>query len=125
MISRVNHSRSIVLGDYCRNKPLSSSPDISDKISDLYLIDDILRKLRSDIVGTCTISGKRKRRFKLKKAICLIFNSHLARLPRALSVAQKAIEDQISSMKAAFRKEPITGSQKIEFLEKSSQDQDN
>lgn len=89
------------------------------------MIDDILRKLRSDIVGTCTISGKRKRRFKLKKAICLIFNSHLARLPRALSVAQKAIEDQISSMKAAFRKEPITGSQKIEFLEKSSQDQDN
>lgn len=125
MLRKVNHSRSIVLGDYYRNKPLSSSPDISDKISDLYFVDDIIRRLRSDIVGTCTISGKRKKRFKLKKAICLIFNSHLARLPRALSVAQKAIEDQISSMKTAFQKEPITVQQNIGFLGKSSKLQDN
>ena len=125
MLRRVNHSRSIALGDYYRNTPLSSSLDACDKISDLYFIDALLMKLRSDVVSTSTISGSRKKRFRLKRAICLIFNSHLARLPRALSVAQKAIEDQISALKEAYRKEPIAGSHNRGSLEKNDKDQDN
>ena len=125
MQKRKNHSRSIVLGDYYRNSPLSSSPDTSEKISDLYLIDNILMRLRNDVASTCTISGKRKRRFRLIHAICLIFNSYLDRLPRALSVAQKALENQITLMKEEFKKEPITGTKKPENLDIKALDQNN
>ena len=46
-------------------------------------------------------------------------------LPYALSVAEKALEDQITVLKAAYREEPMTGFKKPDSLEKQEPRLDN
>ena len=125
MSRRINHSRSIVQGDYYRNIPTSSSPDTCDKISDLQLGIKIFGTMLKGISKTQKVNCPRRRRKELGKRIGYVMLSYLPRLPRAILLTQKALQDHITSLRESFRKEPITADPKPQFLEKEQPKTDN
>ena len=46
-------------------------------------------------------------------------------LPQALSIAERALEDQITILKDVYRREPITEFKKPDFLDNKASSQDN
>jgi len=61
----------------------------------------------------------------MQSALRQVIYDYSADLPRALSIAEKALEDQITILKNAYRKEPITESRRPVFLENKASSQDN
>jgi len=60
----------------------------------------------------------------MKSALRQVINDYGSDLPRALSIAERALEDQITFLKDAYRREPITESKKPDFLENKASGQD-
>lgn len=125
MSRRINHSRSIVKGDYYRNTPTSSSPDTCDKISDIQLGIRIFSTIQRSVQRTQKVFCPRRRKKALGKQLGSVLLSCLHRLPRAMVLSQKALEDQIAALKEAFRKEPLAEAPKATFLEKDQSKTDN
>jgi len=125
MSARLNHTRSITYGDQLKNTPISSSPDTCGKISALYTVTNFTRAIRTRVLGTRIIRNPKKRRFAMQSALRQVIYDYSADLPRALSIAEKALEDQITILKNAYRKEPITESRRPVFLENKASSQDN
>lgn len=61
----------------------------------------------------------------MQNAIRQVIYEYYDELPRALSVAEKVLEDQISVLKDAYRKESVTASTKSVSLEFKVSNQDN
>ena len=125
MFTKLNHTRSITYGDQQRNIPISSSPDTCGKISALYTVTNFSRAIRTRVLGTRTIRNPKKRRFAMQSALRDVIYDYASDLPRALSIAERALEDQITILKDAYRREPVTESKKPDFLENKASSQDN
>jgi hypothetical protein len=61
----------------------------------------------------------------MQSALREVIYDYASDLPRALSIAERALEDQITFLKNAYRKEPIAESNKRDFLENKASSQDN
>lgn len=125
MFTKFNHSRAIADGDLGRNISTSSSPDTCGKISALYTVTKFARAIRVRVLGTRTIRNHRKRHFAMQTALRQVINDYFADLPRALSIAEKTLEDQITALKDAYRREPITESKQTGLLESKASTKDN
>ena len=125
MARQINHTRSIALGDYYRNIPTSSSPDTCDKISDIQLGIKPFGSVLKSISKTQRVNCPRRRKKELGKRISGVLMSCLPRLPRAISLTQKALQDHVASLRESFRKEPITAATNLDFLEKEQPKTDN
>ena len=125
MFTKFNHSRAITKGDIDRNISTSSSPDTCARISALYTVTDFARAIRTRVLGTRTIRNPKKRYFAMQCELRQVIYDYGSDLPYALSVAEKALEDQITVLKAAYREEPMTGFKKPDSLEKQEPRLDN
>lgn len=125
MFTKFNHSRAITHGDIGRNISTSSSPDTCGKISALYTVTNFNRAVRVRVLGLRTIRNPKKRYSKMQNAIRQVIYEYYDELPRALSVAERVLEDQISVLKDAYRKESVTASTKSVSLEFKVSNQDN
>jgi len=125
MFAKFNHSRAITKGDIGRNISTSSSLDTCGRISALYRARDFNKALRISALGTRFIRSPKKRFFAMRNEVCQIINEYWDDLPCALSVAERALEDQITVLKDAYRKEPMTGFKKPDSLEKQEPRLDN
>jgi hypothetical protein len=125
MSAQLNHTRSITYGDQLKNTPISSSPDTCGKISALYTVTNFSRAIRTRVLGTRTIRNPKKRRFAMQSALREVIYDYASVLPRALSIAERALEDQITILKDAYRNEPMTGFKKPDSLEKQEPRLDN
>ena len=61
----------------------------------------------------------------MQSALREIIYDYYGDLPRALSIAEKTLEDQITILKEAYRKEPLSGSKKPSLLENNTLSKDN
>jgi hypothetical protein len=61
----------------------------------------------------------------MQSALRVVIYDYASDLPRALSIAERALEDQITILKDAYRREPVTESKKPDFLENKDSSQDN
>ncbi len=61
----------------------------------------------------------------MKSALRHVIYDYNDDLPRVLSIAERALEDQITVLKDAYRKEPVTGFKKPDSLEKQEPRLDN
>ena len=125
MSAQLNHTRSITYGDQLKNTPISSSPDTCGKISALYTVTNFSRAIRTRVLGARTIRNPKKRRFAMQSALREVIYDYASVLPRALSIAERALEDQITILKDAYRNEPMTGFKKPDSLEKQEPRLDN
>lgn len=125
MSAKFSHSRPIAHGDLDRNIATSSSPDTCGKISALYTVTNFSRAIRTRFLGTRTIRNPRRRHFAMQSALREIIYDYYGDLPRALSIAEKTLEDQITILKEAYRKEPLSGSKKPSLLENNTLSKDN
>ena len=125
MSTKLNHTRSITYGDQLKNIPISSSPDSYDRISDIRLGLSVFRSLQFIVSNTKRISCPRKRRKAIGKQLSHVVMSSLTRLPRALILSHKALQDQLDVIRETFRKEPITGFKKPDSLDKQEPKSDN
>ena len=125
MSTKLNHTRSITYGDQLKNTPISSSPDTCGKISALYTVTNFSRAIRTRVLSTRTIRNPKKRRFAMQSALREVIYDYASVLPRALSIAERALEDQITILKDAYRREPVTESKNPDFLENKDSSQDN
>lgn len=125
MFVKFNHSRAIAKGDIDRNISTSSSPDTCGRISALYRARDFTKTLRIRALGTRVIRNPKKRHFAMQCELRQVIYDYGSDLPYALSVAEKALEDQITVLKDAYRKEPMTGFKKPDSLEKQEPRLDN
>ena len=125
MFTKLNHTRSITYGDQLKNTPISSSPDACGKISALYTVTNFSRAIRTRVLGTRIIRNPKKRHFAMQSALREVIYDYASDLPRALSIAERALEDQITFLKNAYRKEPIAESNKRDFLDNKASSQDN
>ena len=125
MFTKLNHTRSITYGDQQRNIPISSSPDSYDRISDIRLGLSVFKSLQFIVLNTKRISCPRKRRKAIGKQVSRVVMSSLNRLPRALILSHKALQDQLDVIRETFRKEPITGFKKPDSLDKQKPTSDN
>ena len=125
MFAKFNHSRAITKGDIDRNISTSSSPDTCGRISALYRARDFTKTLRIRALGTRVIRNPKKRHFAMQCELRQVIYDYGSDLPYALSVAEKALEDQITVLKVAYRKEPMTGFKKPDSLEKQEPRLDN
>jgi len=125
MFTKLNHTRSITYGDQLKHIPISSSPDSYDRISDIRLGLSIFKSLQFIVLSTNKISCPRKRKKAIGKQVSRVVMSSLSRLPRALILSHKALQDQLDVIKESFRKEPITGFKKQDSLEKQEPKSDN
>ena len=116
MFTKLNHTRSITYGDQLKNIPISSNPDSYDRISDIRLGLSVFKSLQFIVLNTKRISCPRKRRKAIGKQVSRVVMSSLNRLPRALILSHKALQDQLDVIKESFRKEPITGFKKQDSL---------
>ena len=125
MFTKLNHTRSITYGDQLKNIPISSNPDSYDRISDIRLGLSVFKSLQFIVLNTKRISCPRKRRKAIGKQVSRVVMSSLNRLPRALILSHKALQDQLDVIREAFRKEPITGFKKQDTLDKQEPRSDN
>ena len=125
MSAQLNHTRSITYGDRVKHMPISSSPDTCAKISALYTVTDFARAIRTRVLGTRTIRNPKKRHFAMQCALRQVIYDYSSDLPRALSIAERALENHITVLKDAYRKEPMTGFKKPDSLEKQEPRLDN
>jgi hypothetical protein len=125
MFAKFNHSRAITKGDIDRNISTSSSPDTCGRISALYKARDFTKALRIRALGTRVIRNPKKRHFAMQSELRQVIYDYGSGLPYALSVAEKALEDQITVLKNAFRNEPMTGFKKPDSLETQEPRLDN
>ena len=125
MFTQLNHTRSITYGDQLKHIPISSSPDSYDRISDIRLGLSIFKSLQFIVLNTSKISCPRKRKKAIGKQVSRVVMSSLRRLPRALILSHKTLQDQLDVIKESFRKEPITGFKKQDSLEKQETRSDN
>ena len=125
MFAKFNHSRAITKGDIDRNISTSSSPDTCGRISALYRARDFTKTLRIRALGTRVIRNPKKRHFAMQCELRQVIYDYGSDLPYALSVAEKALEDQITVLKNAFRNEPMIGFKKPDSLEKQEPRLDN
>lgn len=125
MSTKLNHTRSITYGDQLKNIPISSNPDSYDRISDIRLGLSVFRSLQFIVLNTKRINCPRKRRKAIGKQVSRVVMSSLSRLPRALILSHKALQDQLDVIRESFRKEPITGLKKQDSLEKQEPKSDN
>ena len=125
MLAKLNHTRSITYGDQLQHISTSSSPDSYDRISDIQLVARVLKTLQGIILKSNWISCPRKRRKTIGKQISSVVMSSLTRLPRALILSHKALQDQLDVIRENFRKEPITGFKKPDSLDKQEPKSDN
>ena len=125
MSAKLNHTRSITYGDQLKHIPISSSPDSYDRISDIRLGLSVFRSLQFIVSNTKRISCPRKRKKAIGKQVSRVVMSSFNRLPRALILSHKALQDQLDVIKESFRKEPITGLRKPDSLEKQETRSDN
>ena len=121
----INSNRPITLGDQKRNIPTSSTPDICGYLEDLYMVLRLLRSMQSIVVYSRGIPSTGKKRKSIGKQMGRLIMSCVDRLPRAFSLTQKALENQIDHIKESFRKEPMTGFKKPDSLEKQEPRLDN
>jgi hypothetical protein len=125
MFTKFNHSRAITKGDIDRNISTSSSLDTCGRISALYKARDFTKALRVRALGARIIHNPKKRAYAVQNEVCQIIGEYWNDLPCALSVAERALEDQITVLKDAYRKEPVTGFKKPDSLEKQEPRLDN
>jgi hypothetical protein len=125
MSAKLNHTRSITYGDQLKHISTSSSPDTCGKISALYTVTNFTRAIRTRVLGTRIIRNPKKRRFAMQSALRQVIYDYSSDLPRALSIAERALEDQITILKDAYRNEPMTGFKKPDSLEKQEPRLDN
>jgi len=125
MSAKFNHSRPIAHGDQGRNISTSSSPDTCGKIAAHYTAINFSRAIRTRVLSTRTIRNPRKRHLAMQTALRQVVYDYYGDLPRALSIAEKTLEDQIIALKDAYRREPITVSKKSVLLENKVSAQDN
>ena len=125
MFTKLNHTRSITYGDKLKNIPISSNPDSYDRISDIRLGLSVFKSLQFIVLNTKRISCPRKRRKAIGKQVSRVVMSSLTRLPRALILSHKALQDQLDVIRETFRKEPITGFKKPDSLDKQEPKSDN
>ena len=125
MFTQINHTRSITYGDQLKHISTSSSPDTCGKISALYTVTNFTRAIRTRVLGTRIIRNPKKRRFAMQSALRQVIYDYSSDLPRALSIAERALEDQITILKDAYRNEPMTGFKKPDSLEKQEPRLDN
>ena len=125
MFTKLNHTRSITYGDQLKNIPISSNPDSYDRISDIRLGLSVFKSLQFIVLNTKKISCPRKRRKAIGKQVSRVVMSSLNRLPRALILSHKALQDQLDVIRETFRKEPITGFKKPDSLDKQEPKSDN
>ena len=125
MFTQLNHTRSITYGDQLKHIPISSSPDSYDRISDIRLGLSIFKSLQFIVLSTNKISCPRKRKKAIGKQVSRVVMSSLSRLPRALILSHKALQNQLDVIRENFRKEPITGFKKPDSLDKQEPKSDN
>ena len=125
MFTKFNHSRAIAQGDIERNISTSSSPDTCGKISALYTVTNFARAIRTRVLGTRIIRNPKKKHFAMQSALRQVIYDFSSDLPQALSIAERALEDQITILKDVYRREPITEFKKPDFLDNKASSQDN
>ena len=125
MSAQLNHTRSITYGDQLKHISTSSSPDTCGKISALYTVTNFARAIRTRVLGKRIIRNPEKRHFAMQCALRKVIYDYSSDLPRALSIAERALEDQITILKDAYRNEPMTGFKKPDSLDKQEPKSDN